>query len=400
MNPILFKTLLALNSSNSRSAPGGSAGVDAQLRNRAVLYPDEPIDLPDWGIAGLPSMILGAAPQTCLFVSNLSVSPPKDDADKPAQSTSGSDADTNADPSSASGSVSFCLTVNSPPADKTALTSRQITWNLTMPISAFRDVQTSSTSAAIHAPVIRTRMQLRGVDRDIEIGLLEMAGMDQPLLIGRDTLGDKFLIRPDRDKSDETPASPSVDLSGNKTQAAKDTANTTPSPSQATNSPPTTTEGDSPAPKQVPAASAPAPAAPTSGAAEGTTAQTPSPTTVPDAAAPVAPAAPTADPSTATPPVQAPQKQTQPASPVGVATTTAAASQAQNPAPTSPAPTQGATSAPAATETTAAATPPVPTAPDPSSNSVATNGQTSPPAPDNPAPSVDDASRQTPPAQS
>ncbi|HCK20345.1 MAG TPA: hypothetical protein DHW36_17670, partial [Thalassospira sp.] len=63
MNPILLKTLIQLAASNKKPAPTGTVGSDAQLKNRIVLFSDEAVNLPDWGISGLPAMILGAAPQ-------------------------------------------------------------------------------------------------------------------------------------------------------------------------------------------------------------------------------------------------------------------------------------------------------------------------------------------------
>ncbi|RCK44605.1 hypothetical protein [Thalassospira profundimaris] len=214
MNPILLKTLISLAASNNKSAKGGSLGTDAQLRNRTILYPDEALDLPEWGIAGMPGMILGAAPQTCLFVSDLEMSG-SDNAS--TGESSDTDQDTEAEPTktsdgSAAGIVSFSLTLKCNPDPQSNLKSCTIVWKLSLPIAGYRDIQTSSSSESVRAPVIHTRMKIRGIERDVEIGLLEMTGLEQPLLIGQDTLGDKFLIRPDRDKKDLQTPTPSVDL--------------------------------------------------------------------------------------------------------------------------------------------------------------------------------------------
>ncbi|MFV1851370.1 MAG: hypothetical protein ACMZ66_11760 [Thalassospira sp.] len=207
MNPILLKTLITLAASNNKSAKGGTVGTDAQLKNRTVLYPDEAVDLPEWGISGLPAMILGAAPQTCLFVSDLSTDGETEDAPS-GDADSGDDDATAPSPEIAS----FSLTLKCPPEADSTLHARTIVWQLSVPIAGYRDVQTSSNSASVHAPVIKTRMVLRGVERVVNIGLLEMAGLDQPLLVGQDALADKFLIRPDRPASDKSPKAPSVDL--------------------------------------------------------------------------------------------------------------------------------------------------------------------------------------------
>ncbi|WP_336080505.1 hypothetical protein [Thalassospira sp. CH_XMU1448-2] len=214
MNPILLKTLISLAASNNKSAKGGSLGTDAQLRNRTILYPDEALDLPEWGIAGMPGMILGAAPQTCLFVSDLEMSG-SDNAS--TGESSDTDQDTEAEPTktsdgSSAGIVSFSLTLKCNPDPQSNLKSCTIVWKLSLPIAGYRDIQTSSSSESVRAPVIHTRMKIRGIERDVEIGLLEMTGLEQPLLIGQDTLGDKFLIRPDRDKKDLQTPTPSVDL--------------------------------------------------------------------------------------------------------------------------------------------------------------------------------------------
>ncbi len=226
MNPILLKTLITLAASNNKSAKGGTVGTDAQLKNRTVLYPDEAVDLPEWGISGLPAMILGAAPQTCLFVSNLSTDADTDDA--PSNDADSSDDDATArSPEIAS----FSLTLKCPPEADSTLHARTIVWQLSVPIAGYRDVQTSSNSASVHAPVIKTRMVLRGVERVVNIGLLEMAGLDQPLLVGQDALADKFLIRPDRPASDKSPKAPSVDLNADvkSNDSSKTKASDTPS---------------------------------------------------------------------------------------------------------------------------------------------------------------------------
>ncbi|MBC07135.1 MAG: hypothetical protein CMO10_12670 [Thalassospira sp.] len=222
MNPILLKTLIQLAASNKKPAPTGTVGSDAQLKNRIVLFSDEPVTLPDWGISGLPSMILGAAPQTCLFVSDLSVDGDADDAsDTDNSKDTAASGTTDDDTTKASGTVSFSLTIKSPPAEGSSLQARTIVWKLTLPIAGYRDVQTGASSAAVHAPVIKSRIKLGGVERDVEIGLLEMTGLDQPLLIGKDTLADKFLIRPDRPDDQKAPAPPSVDLNPAQPEAPK-----------------------------------------------------------------------------------------------------------------------------------------------------------------------------------
>lgn len=239
MNPILLKTLITLAASNNKSAKGGTVGTDAQLKNRTVLYPDEAVDLPEWGISGLPAMILGAAPQTCLFVSDLSTDSQSDDS-------SSSDADSSDDDATAPSPeiASFSLTLKCPPEVDSTLHARTIVWQLSVPIAGYRDVQTSSNSASVHAPVIKTRMVLRGVERIVNIGLLEMAGLDQPLLVGQDALADKFLIRPDRPASDKSPKAPSVDLNADvkSNDSRKTTASDTPS----------TDDADAPASSETP----------------------------------------------------------------------------------------------------------------------------------------------------
>ena len=205
MNPTLYKALIMLASNSKPASATKPAGRDGGLGNRTVLYADEPVDLPDWGIAALPSMILGAAPQSCLFVSDLAVEEPEDEA----ENSTGTPGDTDATPPV---KVSFSLTVDSAPDDKSKLIQRQITWRLAMPASTFRQITTSANSTPVRAPVIRTKLVLRDVVCDVELGLLEVPGITQPLLVGRDTLSDRFLIRPDHDKAAPTP-SPSATLS-------------------------------------------------------------------------------------------------------------------------------------------------------------------------------------------
>ncbi|WP_156484633.1 hypothetical protein [Thalassospira lucentensis] len=280
--------------SNSKPASATKpAGRDGGLGNRTVLYADEPVDLPDWGIAALPSMILGAAPQSCLFVSDLTVEEPENDAENSA-GTPG-DADTPAPVK-----VSFSLTVDSAPDDNSKLIQRQITWRLAMPASTFRQITTSANSTPVRAPVIRTKLVLRGVICDVELGLLEVPGITQPLLVGRDTLSDRFLIRPDHDKAAPTP-SPSATLSITPDEPAAPAKPVdpapTPAPATATATPaePGKTPDTSNAVPQ-PAASTPdmatVPVSPKSEAASATI-PTPTPTPAP-APAPDAPA-PTAD---------------------------------------------------------------------------------------------------------
>lgn len=227
MNPILLKTLISLAASNNKSAKGGTVGTDAQLKNRTVLYPDEAVVLPEWGISGLPAMILGAAPQTCLFVSDLNTDSQSDD--DPSGDADRGDEDTSAP---AAEIASFSLTLKCPPEADSTLHARTIVWQLSVPIAGYRDVQTSSNSASVHAPVIKTRMVLRGVERVVNIGLLEMGGLDQPLLVGQDALADKFLIRPDRPATDKSPKAPSVDL--NTDRKSDDSGKTTVSETQST----------------------------------------------------------------------------------------------------------------------------------------------------------------------
>lgn len=205
MNPTLYKALILLASANKPAPAPKAAGRDAGLGNRTVLYPDEPVDLPDWGIAALPAMILGAAPQSCLFVSDLTIEQPEGDGDTNAGSS-----DDEEDESV--GNVSFSLTVDSAPDPTAKITQRQITWRLAMPVTAFRQVTTNANSTPVRAPVIRTKLILRDVVCDVELGLLEMAGITQPLLVGRDILSNRFLIRPDHDKTSSNPPSPSATL--------------------------------------------------------------------------------------------------------------------------------------------------------------------------------------------
>ncbi|MBO6807817.1 hypothetical protein [Thalassospira sp.] len=208
MNPILLKTLIQLAASNKKPAPTGTVGSDAQLKNRIVLFSDEAVNLPDWGISGLPAMILGAAPQTCLFVGDLHVDSPGDDESPPHSD----DAETDSSDPPSDGTVSFSLTIKSPPDPASTLQARTIVWKLSLPIAGYRDVQTGAGNTTVRAPVIKSRLKLGGVERDVEIGLLEMGGLEQPLLIGKDTLADKFLIRPDRPDDQKAANPPAVDL--------------------------------------------------------------------------------------------------------------------------------------------------------------------------------------------
>ncbi|WP_412557964.1 hypothetical protein [Thalassospira sp. MIT1370] len=238
MNPVLLKTLISLAASNNKPAKSGSLGDDAQLRGRTILYPDEALDLPEWGIAGMPGMVLGAAPQTCLFVSDLHISGASDDAhssDTASADSASTTNDSSDDQDKDAGEiVSFSLTLKCNPAPESNLKSCTIVWKLALPVAGYRDIQTSSNSASVRAPVIHTRMKIGGIMRDVEMGLLEMGGLEQPLLIGQDTLADKFLIRPDRTEKDRKVATPSVDLNPQKpvdspAPAAKDgSAPTTP----------------------------------------------------------------------------------------------------------------------------------------------------------------------------
>ena len=336
MNPILLKTLMSLASSNASGTPRAAGGMDANLRSRTVLYPDEPVGLPRWGISALPSMILGAAPQTCLFVNDLSVGPASTDQREGSDSTSDHD-----DADQASETVSFSLALDSPPDKTSGLTARKITWQLSMPIAGYRDIKTSANSASVRAPVIRTRMQLRGIDRDVEIGLLEMAGLEQPLLIGQDTLGDQFLIRPDRAKDEKPATPPSANLAANTPEAASDdkdksapkdavpqNGDTTPStpttptdvapvtPPASDAQPPSDTSTDTKNADSAVTASTPDAATPTADSQTPATPATPAPTPSADAAnapqgAPASdPAQATTEHATETPPSPAPQTDT------------------------------------------------------------------------------------------
>lgn len=245
MNPILLKTLISLAASNNKPAASGTVGSDAHLKNRTVLFSDEATDIPEWGISGLPAMILGAAPQTCLFVGDLTANTP--DADSPTSETSDDEAP---DDTPSADTVSFSLTIKSPPEEGSRLSARTIVWKLTVPVSGYRDVQTTANSPSVRAPVIKTQIKLGGIKRDVEIGLLEMGGLEQPLLIGKDTLGDQFLIRPDRPEDAKSPKAPSVDLTP-KRQGDSGHSNDT-----AQNDPPKTAKTDEsnaqPTPPQTP----------------------------------------------------------------------------------------------------------------------------------------------------
>ena len=276
MNPILLKSLISLAAANKKPDPAGMVGHDAHLKNRIVLFSDETVTLPDWGISGLPAMVLGAAPQTCLFVSDLVVNPPSqgtgenaaDGTAHPPDQSQGQEKtdprpDNDAKDATTGETVSFSLTISSPPAPDSTLTSRTIVWKLALPIASYRDVQTSANSSPVHAPVIASHIILGGIERDVEIGLLEMGGLEQPLLIGKDTLADKFLIRPDRPKNQTIIAAPTVDLTPKPSLAGSSpdhpdngkTAQVTQPVSPQTNS--TMTQGDTtPTPEPSPDASA------------------------------------------------------------------------------------------------------------------------------------------------
>lgn len=339
------------------------------MRSRTVLYPDEPVDLPRWGISAMPSMILGAAPQTCLFVKDLTVTPADPDRDSSGKNSpatpspsptstastgsSGSADDSAATP--ASDTVSFSLSLESPPETQSGLSARQITWQLSMPVAGYRDIKTSANSDSVRAPVIRTLMQLRGINRDVEIGLLEMGGIDQPLLIGQDTLGDQFLIRPDRAPKETPHKSPSATVPPADSEDAEtsDNANATKDAPKA--QPDATKEQDSGA--ATPATNTPASTPPTPGKADnipaGSTESQPTPT------------APTEH-KTDTPADVTPQPQTQPEQTQDQTQPTPASPAALQPTstptpPAEPSP-QNAPTAPATDATPAATITPAPAA--------------------------------------
>ena len=328
MNPILLKTLMSLASSNASGAPRAARGMDANLRSRTVLYPDEPVDLPRWGIAALPSMILGAAPQTCLFVNDLSVGSANTDQGEGSDNASDHD-----DADQAGETVSFSLALDSPPDKTSGLTARKITWQLSMPVAGYRDIKTSANSASVRAPVIRTRMQLRGIDRDVEIGLLEMAGLEQPLLIGQDTLSDQFLIRPDRAKDEKPATPPSANLAANTPEVTSDDKDkSAPKDAAPQNGDTTPTTPADAVPVTPPASDAQAPSDTsndTKNADSAVTASTPAP--IDDSpAAPTAPA-PTPQPTPSANAANAPQGA--PASDPAQATTEHATETPPSPAP-------------------------------------------------------------------
>lgn len=278
MNPTLYKALIMLASNSKPASATKPAGRDGGLGNRTVLYADEPVDLPDWGIAALPAMILGAAPQSCLFVSDLTVEEPEDGD----ENSTGTPDDADATPPV---KVSFSLTVDSAPDDNAKLIQRQITWRLAMPVSTFRQVTTSANSTPVRAPVIRTKLVLRDVVCDVELGLLEVPGITQPLLVGRDTLSDRFLIRPDHDKTAPNP-SPSATLSTATDEPAAPAKPVDPAPAPTPTTPAAPDTSNAATPE---AASASTPAVPESTTSPATT-PTPASTPVPvsDTTAPVA----------------------------------------------------------------------------------------------------------------
>ncbi|WP_417826396.1 hypothetical protein [Thalassospira povalilytica] len=318
MNPVLLKTLISLAASNNKPAKSGSLGDDAQLRGRTILYPDEALDLPEWGIAGMPGMVLGAAPQTCLFVSDLHISGASDDAHS-SDTASGDNASTTNDSSDdqdkdAGEIVSFSLTLKCNPAPESNLKSCTIVWKLALPVAGYRDIQTSSNSASVRAPVIHTRMKIGGIVRDVEIGLLEMGGLEQPLLIGQDTLADKFLIRPDRTEKDRKVATPSVDLN----------------PQKPVDSPaPATKDGSAPTTPATPAT--PAVPAPSSDSTDSTTTPQPAPDATQQPATPGATADATPTSTTAASPTTATTTPDTQSAPVTPTPDTAAAPEAQQP---------------------------------------------------------------------
>ncbi|WP_417805092.1 hypothetical protein [Thalassospira lucentensis] len=382
MNPVLLKTLLSMASNNAQaSASSKQTGMDAQMRSRTVLYPDEPVDLPRWGISAMPSMILGAAPQTCLFVKDLTVIPADPDRDSSGKnspatpsptSTASTGSSGTADDSAAtptSDTVSFSLSLESPPETQSGLSARQITWQLSMPVAGYRDIKTSANSDSVRAPVIRTLMQLRGINRDVEIGLLEMGGIDQPLLIGQDTLGDQFLIRPDRAPKETPHQSPSATVAPADSEDAdtSDNANATKDAPKA--QPDTKNQQDNGA--EPPATATPAPTPSTPEKADDTPAER--------AETQPAPTAPTAketnSPKDVTPQPQPETDQTQdqaqptpssPAAPQPTSTPTPPAEPSPQNAPTAPATdttpaatiTPAPAAAPATTDASSTQTPP------------------------------------------
>ena len=367
MNPVLLKTLLSMASNNAQaSASSKKTGMDAQMRSRTVLYPDEPVDLPRWGISAMPSMILGAAPQTCLFVKDLTVTPADPDRDSggknsPATpspspaSTASTGSSGTADDSAAtpaSDTVSFSLSLESPPETQSGLSARQITWQLSMPVAGYRDIKTSANSDSVRAPVIRTLMQLRGINRDVEIGLLEMGGIDQPLLIGQDTLGDQFLIRPDRAPKETPHQSPSATVAPADSEDTKtsDYADATKDAPKA--QPDTTKQQDNGA--TTPATDTPAPTPSTPEKADDTPAEKAE--TQPAATAPTAQKTDTPVDVTPQPEPEQTQDQTQPtpSSPAAPLPTSTSTSTPTPTPPAEPSP-QNAPTAPA-TDTTPAAT--------------------------------------------
>ncbi|WP_289079391.1 hypothetical protein [uncultured Thalassospira sp.] len=337
MNPVLLKTLISLAASNNKPAKSGSLGDDAQLRGRTILYPDEALDLPEWGIAGMPGMVLGAAPQTCLFVSDMHISGASDDAHS-SDTASSDNASTTTDSSDdqdkdAGEIVSFSLTLKCNPAPESNLKSCTIVWKLALPVAGYRDIQSSSNSASVRAPVIHTRMKIGGIVRDVEIGLLEMGGLEQPLLIGQDTLADKFLIRPDRTEKDRKVATPSVDLN----------------PQKPVDSPaPAAKDGSAPTTPATPAT--PAAPAPSSDSTDSTTTPQPAPDAPQQPATPGATADATPTSTTAASPTTATTTPDTQSPPVTPTPDTAAAPEAQQPPAAQPDSTpdaSGASSAPA-----------------------------------------------------
>ncbi|MDP2696824.1 hypothetical protein [Thalassospira sp.] len=178
----------------------------ADTGERTILYPDEPADIPGWGITALPAMILGGAPQSCLFVSDLSISTPQDD--KPATDNSSADTATTDTQAVSGETATFTLAVNTPCAPDGPLMARRVTWTLTAPIVYFRTQQ--STKGTTRTPVVRTELMIKGVSCPVDLGLMTLAEIEQPLLLGLDALDGRFLIQPDRPKSAPPVAVPSA----------------------------------------------------------------------------------------------------------------------------------------------------------------------------------------------
>lgn len=205
MNTSLYRALLLLASANN---PSGTAvpsrpKPENGTKDRTILFPDETVEVPAWGISGLPAMILCGAPQSCLFVTDLALnnadgSPTQQDAtDAPASEPSSPTDDKTAQDTLAR----FSLSIATPCPPGSALQARSVTWSLTVPVKSFRNTR-NAQGGTDHTPVIAVRLLLKGVPCNVDLGLMEMDGLDQPLLLGQDALDDRFLIRPDRPKQD------------------------------------------------------------------------------------------------------------------------------------------------------------------------------------------------------